>query len=351
MSALAAVFHDQAGHCEALGSPFTARLLRVLADQITPGTPLMDRLLAWPGDIGPKGASVPLRMAGALHSLVRLNLCPELTAIYPPQSVEDDVFRGGIAKALFEHEPHIDAWINEAPQTNEVRRSAVLIALGHWLTAHYDLPLALSEMGASGGLNLMWDRVGLDLGTRTYGPDAELTLTPEWTGPLPPYAPPSVLERRGVDVNPLDPKSADGELRLMSYLWADQTDRLERTRLAISLAEAEVDGGDAAHWVERRLATASAGRVHLLYSTIAFQYFPDASQRRITQAVEKAGDSARGANPLAWFSMENDGATAGAALTLRLWPGDFHINLGRADFHGRWVNWNGINPKTLEVDT
>ncbi|TDK41408.1 hypothetical protein [Antarcticimicrobium luteum] len=31
---------------------------------------------------------------------------------------------------------------------------------------------------------------------------------------------------------------------------------------------------------------------------------------------------------------------AGSALTLRLWPGDLTIELGRADFHGRWVRWN-----------
>jgi hypothetical protein len=32
----------------------------------------------------------------------------------------------------------------------------------------------------------------------------------------------------------------------------------------------------------------------------------------------------------------------GAALTLRLWPGDIRLALGRADFHGRWVQWSGL---------
>jgi hypothetical protein len=26
-------------------------------------------------------------------------------------------------------------------------------------------------------------------------------------------------------------------------------------------------------------------------------------------------------------------------VTLRLWPGDKTLDLGRADFHGRWVDW------------
>ncbi len=29
----------------------------------------------------------------------------------------------------------------------------------------------------------------------------------------------------------------------------------------------------------------------------------------------------------------------GAAITLRIWPGNVTLQLGRADFHGRWVQW------------
>lgn len=37
--------------------------------------------------------------------------------------------------------------------------------------------------------------------------------------------------------------------------------------------------------------------------------------------------------------MEADATPGSAALTLHLWPGDRHIALGRADFHGRWIDW------------
>ena len=37
---------------------------------------------------------------------------------------------------------------------------------------------------------------------------------------------------------------------------------------------------------------------------------------------------------------EADGETPGAGLTLRLWPGDLRLVLGRACFHGRWVDWS-----------
>jgi hypothetical protein len=43
------------------------------------------------------------------------------------------------------------------------------------------------------------------------------------------------------------------------------------------------------------------------------------------------------------FALRIGHATFGPdtpALTLRLWPDDLHIPLGRADFHGRWVIWD-----------
>ena len=58
--------------------------------------------------------------------------------------------------------------------------------------------------------------------------------------------------------------------------------------------------------------------------------------------IEAAGALATPDHPLAWLSMENDGdATGGvgAAITLRIWPGNVTLQLGRADFHGRWVQW------------
>ena len=38
-----------------------------------------------------------------------------------------------------------------------------------------------------------------------------------------------VASRAGCDLNPLDPANGDDGKRLLSYIWADQQDRLERT--------------------------------------------------------------------------------------------------------------------------
>ena len=188
----------------------------------------------------------------------------------------------------------------------------------------------------------MWDRFGLEVNGTRFGPtDPVLTLRPEWEGPLPAPSAPKVTERRGVDLNPIDPTSPEGHLRLLAYLWADQPERIERTKAAISVSEGQLSKGDAAAWLDGRLAAPRPGTLHMVYHTIAFQYFPKASQDHIRKAMEAAGAKATPDAPLAWLSMETDGTPPGAGLTLRLWPEGRTVNLGRVDFHGRWVRWDG----------
>lgn len=338
MKRLRAALAAQAAHCEALGSPFTARLLTLVAARLHPGTPLADRLFDWPGDLTSAGDSVSLRLAGALHALKLQGYAP-LVAVYPPEQADEDALWSAIRTALTERATFIDGWLDSPPQTNEVRRSAALIAVGHWLTARFGLPMVVSELGASAGLNLIWDRFALEIGGRRLGPpDSPLVLQPVWSGPLPPDARPEIAERRGVDLNPLDPGNADDRLRLNSYLWADQTHRMALTKTAMAMADAPVDRADAIDWLAGRLAP-RPGQLRLIYSTVAWQYFPAAARETGTAMIETAGAQSDTGSPLAWFRMETDDTAPGAALSLRLWPGNHAIAMGRADFHGRWITW------------
>ena len=114
------------------------------------------------------------------------------------------------------------------------------------------------------------------------------------------------------------------------------------TRAAIAAQDAPVDRGDAIDWLETRLAAPRAGAVHLIYHTVAWQYFPAEAQARGTALIEAVGAKATADAPLAWLGMENDGDDLGAGLTLRLWPGDTRHALARVDFHGRWMRWHGL---------
>lgn len=328
-------FRAQSRACARLGSPLMERLLAGLADALAAGTPLTDRILNWQGDPGPTGDALPLRLAGGLHALALTGQDPALAAAY----AEGDPLPAALA-AMDRHAPHLMRWLDHPPQTNELRRSAPLIAAAHLLTARFRLPLTLSELGASGGLNLLWDRCTLTLPALTFG-QGPIALAPEWDGPLPPATPFTIASRAGCDLNPLDPIT--DRLSLLAYLWPDQPDRLARTRAALTEAATlrpPVTRADAADWLHHRLATPMAGTTHIVFHTVAAQYFPPATRARIAASLAAAATSATEAAPLAHLSMETDGQPDGAALTLTTWPDGTTHGLGRACFHGRWVRWN-----------
>lgn len=320
------------------------QLLTLLADHWPEDSAIATRFAQFEGNIGPAGASLPLRMAGGLHALVLTGRAPDLAALYPPAQATDAALLAGVLAAMDAQEAFLLDWIESPPQTNEVRRSAALMAGASVVAEHFDLPVVLSELGASGGLNLMWDHYALSLpGAQSTPPDPALTLSPDWEGPLPPMTRPRIAARAGVDLNPLDPGDSQDLLRLTAYLWPDQPHRLALTRAAAAIMDAPLDRGDAIDWLAARLQAVPGGHVHLIQHTVAWQYFPAAAQTRGRALIEAAGKAATETSPLAWLSMESDGDTTGAvgaALTLRLWPGDLTLHLGRADFHGRWVQWH-----------
>ncbi|MDG4647307.1 DUF2332 family protein [Roseibacterium sp. SDUM158017] len=337
-------FHSQGKSCALLGSPFMGRLMPLVAERLTPDTAPGARILGWEGDVGPAGQSVPLRLAGALHALVLEGVDAELAAAYPPAEVDDDTLWRAVHGALGRHAGRIGTWLDQAPQTNEVRRACVLLPALWWLLERTGaMPIELGELGASAGLNLSLDRFAIVTPHGLAGPEGSpVTLRPEWRGAPPPPRPVTVGERAGVDLNPLDPADAADALRLLSFLWPDQPERMTLTRGAIALASTRPDAGDAAGWLAARLKSRAAGRLHVVFSTIAWQYFPHDTQTACTAALEAAGRDATPASPLAHVAFESDGRRDGAALRVRLWPqAPAPQMLARADFHGRWVDWCG----------
>lgn len=319
------------------------RLMALCAERLRPGTEVAERVLSWPGSVGPEAASVPLRLAGALHALKLSGQAPELAAVYPPHTVPDDTLWDRVETCFETHRAALMDWLDSAPQTNEVRRSAALIPALHMVARATGLPLALIELGCSGGLNLRCDHYALQAGGTLFGPpDSPVRLTPDWTGPAPAPAALRIASRTGVDLNPLDPARAEDRLRLLAYLWPDQPERIARTDAAIAIARAHparllASGAEAAL---PDLLAAEPGVARVVTHTIAWQYFPQEAQRIALRTLAAAGDRATPDTPLARIGMEWDGDD-GAALTLTLWPGGTTHLLARVDFHGRWLRWVG----------
>ena len=337
-------FALQAVACDELGSPFMGRLCRLIGARLASGQgAVAERLLSWPSDPTYRADSVPLRLAGGLHALVLSGASPALVAVFPPRhdAIDDDALWSAVSSAMVEHEALLQRWLDSPPQTNEVRRSAALYLGLTVLAQALGLPVVLTEIGASAGLNLNLDRYAYRFSATAAGEaGSSLTLAPDWRGPSPPAAEVVVAERRGCDISPLDIDSEEGRLRLLSYLWADQAERLVLTRAALEIAAAHpvtVERRDAAAFVAARLAEPSGGRLHVVAHSIMWQYMPEATQAAIRESLDEAGCRATAARPLAWLRLEPDGRKPGAGLALTLWPGGETRQIARCDFHGRWI--------------
>lgn len=326
-------FARQGRACATMGSAFMAGLMAVLPEVWPAGGELADAVARLPGAPGPEGASIPLRVASGLHALVLAGRDPALAAVWPGGEGGD--LREAVAQAMVQQGGWLADWVQRPPQTNEVGRSAPLAAAARVVVARTGLPLALFELGASAGLNLLFDRHA--------APGSPVDLRPVWTGEGPPDVPLPVLTRRGVDLTPLSPVT--DALRLTACVWPDQAARLARLRAALAVAASDppqVDRGDAGNWLAARLAEpVPAGVVRFVFHTIAFQYFPPATQDRVRATIEAAGGRATDTRPLAHVALEADATPGSAALTLRLWPGGAVRNLARAGFHGEWIDWRG----------
>jgi len=337
-------FAIQAEACEALGSSFTASLCRRFGAHLSRDTAVGKLCLDWSGDPSPSADSVPLRLCGGLHALVLSGRDEALAGHYPPHG-EIAPEWPMIEAALVEHENFLLDWMTSPPQTNEVGRSGVVWPAMMAIANETGLPLRLLEVGASGGLNLQMDRFGYRFGDTAAGDaGSEVRLAPEMWGDVVAVHDPAIESRSGCDINPLDPTDDTDALRLRAYVWPDQTERLTRLNGALTLARenpVSVEKIDAIEWLKRELAEPVSDVCTVIYSTIAWQYLPEQARAQGEWIIRDAGGRASVHASLAWLRFEADGETPGAAISLILWPGGEKRSLGRADFHGRWLDWRG----------
>lgn len=328
----------QIGWCRQGGAPFTAEALAAVLRDFEAGGDWRRLLGGWRGD--PIADAAALRAAGGLHRLALMGVEP-LSRVYArldrdPEALDQAARTAGPW-------PQMAEWLKNPPQTNEVMRSAVLLGGFLAVARAQGLPLRLREMGCSGGLNLLWDRYRFRLGETVWGPeDSPVRLEPRWEGASPRPADVVIASRRGVDQLPVDLADREQRLRLLSYVWADQAERVARVRAALELARQApppVDRGDAAAWVEAELAELPQGETTVLYHSWVWSYLPAATQGRVRAALAAAGARAHAGACLAHLAFESVDGTEKSVLALTLWPGGERRVLAEAHPHGRWVRW------------
>ena len=366
---LQVAFNRQIEWCTQLGSPFMVRLLAVSRDLLITDAALAEQFLTLVPDPGP--GLVALRFTGALHALALQGLEPWASR-WPSTApagtqVTDAAMLHAVHLAVTSQWPHIKNTLRSAPQTNEVRRSAVLLPGWLHVAKQTGLPLALVEIGASAGLNLWADKWLHDHGTWTWPGDSEVRITSEWRGPPPAHpSQPSTLHiasRRACDLLPIDITQVAQRQRLASYVWPDQTERLQLLGAALKKAAMwasqsclHIEAIDAARYLERELHTLPVGQTTLVFHSIVWQYLAAPERQRLQAVITAAGARASARSPLAWLSYEFSAADQPAQLRCRIWPGvetsaqqstqpegDEQL-LAHAHPHGAWVEWVAGTP-------
>lgn len=332
--------------CREFGSPFNGAMLARMAADLEAGGPVGELLAPWQGASRRRifDEAAPIRLANAFTHLAMGDEAPELSRVYPRDGWAGDADAAwDVARALIgPWREHLAAFMGHEPQTNEVRRSGVL--LGGFLTvaAETSLPLRTFEIGASAGLNLHWDRFHYRLGESEWGdPGAAVRVPVDWSGPLPPLdVRPQVIARAACDRRPTDLADPAQRRRLLACVWPDQFDRLDRSRAAIDVALAQgvrVEAADALDWVRARVRP-QAGVATVLYHSIFWQYLPAGTREGLAQAIAELGAAAAADAPLAWLRMEPPPDNlAVVELRLTLWPGGEDRLLAEVHPHGAWV--------------
>jgi hypothetical protein len=251
---------------------------------------------------------------------------------------------------------HADAVVAESTartlQTNEPLRCAALLpALGL-----IDGPIALLELGASGGLCLYPDRYAYryraEDQTIAVG-DGPVALEADVRGGmLPELARPRVVWRAGIDLQPLDAREPADRAWLEGLVWPEERARAARIAAALDIVAADpplLVAGDAADvaLVRSVAARAPADATLVVTTPGVLPYVPRARRDALIAALTAAPDDPHGirAGGVRWITLDQPGLHDAweSPLDRDAWPGfalalDGRV-LAAADPLGSWIDW------------
>ncbi len=339
---VARALERQAEACRVLGSHQYGDLLDALTIDTQNGG-VIGRLLASRPE-RPMHDALPLRLLGAVHRIALRGDSPDLATRFPSCGGDGSSIPLAVIESVVDaHRSEIDVELGNQVQTNEVGRSLVPLSFVHWVTTLGVSDLDWIEIGASAGLNLHFEKYGATCETGALGdPTSSVHFDPSWFAAPPPIVGEPAICRRisGADPYPLDVHDPENSLRLLSFVWPDQTERFERLRAAIDLSKAsgiELDRCSADDFLRQRLAD-DTSLPRVVFHSIVWQYLSAEVRNGVRDALAEARVS-RDA-PVLWLRMEPAGTTADVRVTVYDGSRDpIERRLAEVGYHGRGFRW------------
>lgn len=337
------------------GSPIYERLCEVVAGD--------DLLIDLAAEAAP-GQPVPNLFFGAVHTLLEEDQEHLLAAYYPSLGgarVLDDEIGEAFRSFVLHHRRGMEHLLHtRLVQTNEVRRSALLFPAFATVSAEAGgAPLALVEVGASAGLNLLVDRYAYRYSGQPAGaPSSPLVLETEVRGGAPPIERvPPIAARLGLELNALDVQSEADMRWLRALVWPEHDERRRILQAAIAIARTdppEVRTADVFEDLAPAIASAPPEAEVVVFATFVLNQFTEEMRDRLKHLLLDASRE-RPVHVLVigfsdWFrewsggERRDLGSAPVVLATLRGGHGTWR-QLAVADPHGWWIDWSPTAPR------
>lgn len=356
-------------------SPLYAQLCRGIAAD--------PQVLALAADT-PPDQPAPNLLLGAVHYLLLGGVKHPLAAFYPSLTGSPEP---GDAYPAFHHfclEHTADIrklLLTRRVQTNEVARCACLLpAFALVARQKPGASLSLIEIGASAGLNLLWDRYGYDYfsvpsagrhsalntprqlwktipanarevnGACTVGnedqydvPTSPLQIPCALRGGILPPLPsilPEVAFGVGIDLSPVDTSDPDAVLWLRALIWPEHHKRVSRLQQALEIASThrpEVIAGDALDLLPEIVAQAPLNTTLCIFHSLTiYQFSAEQRERLTTLLLELSRQRA-----IFRIAFERDIRADHPQLRLFSYTQGVAAEqvLANCSAHGRWLEW------------
>ncbi len=333
-------FKQFAFHVSHQASPLYARLAVAVADD--------PELLMLASHAG-RGQPVPNLFFAAIHFLLLKGVQHPLSTFYQSLSVETprnaDPYPTFRSFCLDYFEEIRQLLATRLVQTNEIGRCACLLpAFALIASRTQEQPLSLVEIGASAGLNLLWDRYSYDYGEgRHYGalPSTVQIACTLRGNRLPPFPVviPKVAWRMGIDLHPISVSDPEAKLWLRALIWPENTLRAERLQHALHLIEQDtppIMAGDALALLPSVLATVPQETTTCVFHSFTVNQFSQEARERLTLLL------AEWASKRLLFRVSLEGVEGeDPLLELTTWKNNLAAkrSLAECDSHGRWLQW------------